>query len=168
MTKLKELAQLRRQVRRLIKPSGTKKSPARSCVDLQLNKPHISDGKWVGLLILGGCDSVKHSGYYWIDPNGGCPKDAIKVFCNFSAPAVQTCVMPSTDQVVTVPTVTMATRIIHIRITQVNTRYWHKASADNWFSNLDGGFQLKYTTTEDQLKFIRTGAHTAHQTFTYT
>ena len=48
MTKLKELAQLRRQVRRLTKPSGSKKSPARSCVDLQLNKPHVSDGRWPG------------------------------------------------------------------------------------------------------------------------
>ena len=51
---------------------------------------------------------------------------------------------------------------------QVNTRYWHKTFSDNWFSNLDGGFQLKYTTTEDQLNFIRIGAQTAHQTFTYT
>jgi len=51
---------------------------------------------------------------------------------------------------------------------QVNTRYWHKTAANSWFSNLDGGFQLKYTTTEDQLKFIRTGARTAQQTFTYT
>ena len=47
-TKLKELAQLRRQVRRLTKPSGTRKSPARSCLDLQLNKPHIADGKGWG------------------------------------------------------------------------------------------------------------------------
>lgn len=55
MTELKELAQLRRQVRRLTKPSGTKRSPARSCLDLQLNKPTITDGKgwgysWVGVI----------------------------------------------------------------------------------------------------------------------
>lgn len=64
-------------------------------------------------------------------------------------------------------TITMVTCESSLHV-QVNTRYWHKTSGDNWFSNLDGGFQLKYTTTENQLKFIRIGAHTAHQTFTYT
>ena len=56
---------------------------------------------------MGGCDSVNHTGYYWVDPNGGCPDDAIKVFCNFSSSTVQTCVLPSTDEVC--PTVTMVT-----------------------------------------------------------
>ena len=105
---------------------------------------------------------VKHSGYYWIDPNGGCVDDAIKVFCNFTGPTVQTCVTPSTGQVYFV---TMTTSINPCL--QVDTRYWHRTSSDNWFSNIDGGFQLKYSTTENQLKFIRVGAHTAHQTFTY-
>lgn len=33
------------------------------------------------------------AGDYWIDPNQGCHKDGIKVFCNFTADG-ETCLFP--------------------------------------------------------------------------
>ncbi|OXB81439.1 UNVERIFIED_CONTAM: hypothetical protein H355_004345 [Colinus virginianus] len=56
-------------------PLGTRDNPARICRDLLSCERKVSDGK------------------YWIDPNIGCPSDAIEVFCNFTAGG-QTCLMP--------------------------------------------------------------------------
>lgn len=56
-------------------PLGTRDNPARICKDLLTCEHKVSDGK------------------YWIDPNLGCPSDAIEVFCNFSAGG-QTCLSP--------------------------------------------------------------------------
>ena len=42
---------------------------------------------------------VSNTGYFWIDPNLGCPADAIRVYCNFTAGG-ETCVPPSRDTVV--------------------------------------------------------------------
>lgn len=36
------------------------------------------------------------SGFYWIDPNQGCPDDAIRVFCNFTAEG-ETCIYPDEE-----------------------------------------------------------------------
>ncbi|XP_018417369.1 PREDICTED: collagen alpha-1(XXIV) chain [Nanorana parkeri] len=58
-------------------PPGTRDNPARICRDLLNCKRKVSDGK------------------YWIDPNLGCPSDAIEVFCNFTAGG-QTCLSPVT------------------------------------------------------------------------
>lgn len=33
-------------------------------------------------------------GPYWIDPNGGCVKDAIEVWCDFTNHSCQTCIEP--------------------------------------------------------------------------
>ncbi len=35
-------------------------------------------------------------GFFWIDPNQGCPDDAIRVYCNFEAEG-ETCVYPDED-----------------------------------------------------------------------
>ncbi|CAH2310409.1 collagen alpha-1(XXIV) chain [Pelobates cultripes] len=58
-------------------PPGTRDNPARICRDL-LN-----------------CDRKVSDGIYWVDPNLGCPSDAIEVFCNFTAGG-QTCLSPIT------------------------------------------------------------------------
>ena len=42
---------------------------------------------------------MSNTGYFWIDPNLGCPADAIRVYCNFTAGG-ETCVPPSRDTVV--------------------------------------------------------------------
>lgn len=34
----------------------------------------------------------------WVDPNGGCPADAIEVYCNIETQ--QTCVYPSSSKIV--------------------------------------------------------------------
>ncbi|XP_013913800.1 PREDICTED: collagen alpha-1(XXIV) chain [Thamnophis sirtalis] len=56
-------------------PLGTRDNPARICRDLLNCERKVSNGK------------------YWIDPNIGCPSDAIEVFCNFTAGG-QTCLSP--------------------------------------------------------------------------
>ena len=65
-------------------PTGTdRKNPARSCLDLHLSA--LKTGE------------VLDSTWYWVDPNAGCEKDAIQVFCNFDT--LETCVQPSNGRV---------------------------------------------------------------------
>lgn len=60
------------------------------------------------------------TGYYWIDPNGGCIDDAIEVYCNFSNHRVQTCISA-----------------VH---SEAEMKAWTGSSA--WFSTLNGGFKV--------------------------
>ena len=41
---------------------------------------------------------VSDAGHFWIDPNLGCPADAIEVYCNFTAGG-ESCVSPVRDKV---------------------------------------------------------------------
>ncbi|XP_016431086.1 collagen alpha-2(XI) chain-like [Sinocyclocheilus rhinocerous] len=59
---------------------GTKDNPATTCRELSLIQPHLRDG------------------LYYIDPNHGCPIDALRVFCNFTAGGL-TCVSPVQSKV---------------------------------------------------------------------
>merc|ERR1719343_1976593 len=61
---------------------GTADNPARSCRDLWLCHPDYQDGT------------------YYIDPNGGCAKDAIEVYCNMKEKG-STCVNPSQNSALT-------------------------------------------------------------------
>jgi hypothetical protein len=113
-------------------PLGSKESPARSCLDLLLDDPEISDGmhstKWLpkafstfGIL----------AGLYWIDPNGGCRSDAVAVHCNYTGEAVKTCLLPEQDT--------------------ADGRHWTEESI--WFSDLSGGFKVgvtNYSSSEGQ------------------
>uniref|UniRef100_A0A8C7Q7R6 Collagen, type XI, alpha 2 n=1 Tax=Oncorhynchus mykiss TaxID=8022 RepID=A0A8C7Q7R6_ONCMY len=70
------LNSLRQEIETMRFPLGTKDSPARTCQDLKLSQPELKDGE------------------YWIDPNQGCSRDSLKVFCNFTAGG-ETCLYPS-------------------------------------------------------------------------
>lgn len=81
------MRQLNDQIEALRSPTGlSKKSPARTCLDLYLAA--AAEGRTVD------------NGMYWIDPNGGCEADAIEVKCDFTTfSKVETCVYPSDGQI---------------------------------------------------------------------
>ncbi|CAB1342229.1 unnamed protein product [Coregonus sp. 'balchen'] len=91
---------------------------------------------------------------YWIDPNQGCHRDAIKVFCNFTAEG-ETCLYPDK------------------RIETVKLAAWNKEKPGNWFSQYRKGKQLQYSDSDGnpvhvvQLTFLKLLSATARQTFTY-
>ncbi len=60
----------------LISPLGTKENPATCCQDIYSCN----------------AESFK-AGYYWIDPNEGSPKDAIRVYCK----GAETCLTPTNE-----------------------------------------------------------------------
>lgn len=70
----KAYAQLKSSIDKIAKPTGEKKSPAKTCNELYLARPELK------------------SGDYWIDPNDGDKRDAILVHCDMFKKA--TCVMP--------------------------------------------------------------------------
>merc|ERR1712241_957416 len=70
-----DIYNMRIELEKIKKPTGTRNNPARTCQDLHFGHPQIKDG------------------YYWIDPNLGMVDDAVKVYCNMSAGG-ETCVNP--------------------------------------------------------------------------
>jgi hypothetical protein len=100
---LSKVIDIHKRLQHLKSPKGTRDSPARSCLDLKLENPDMNDG------------------YYWIDPNGGCINDAVKVFCNFSSGEIKTCIHPVNDH------------------SQMQS-WWSGESI--WFSSFNKGFQV--------------------------
>ena len=66
------------------KPDGTKDNPAMSCKDLKACYPDLDDGTPSSDDISNRRFLSLSLGYYWIDPNEGCPFDAVHVYCDFS------------------------------------------------------------------------------------
>ena len=78
-----------------MKPDGTRRFPAPSCCYLKENYPNVESGMSSCLGLGGGTLLLfMPSGPYWIDPNGGCEKDAVEVWCDFTNASCQSCVDP--------------------------------------------------------------------------
>lgn len=109
---------------------GTKDNPATTCRELSLIQPHLRDG------------------LYYIDPNHGCPFDALRVFCNFTAGGL-TCVSPVQSKI---------------------SGMWLSADrSKKWFSELDRGFKFEYRDLNVvQLRFLRLHSNSATQSISLT
>ncbi|XP_075758622.1 collagen alpha-3(V) chain-like [Pelodiscus sinensis] len=131
------LSSLRTEIEQLRRPLGTPESPAHICKELHLCHPHFPDGE------------------YWIDPNQGCARDAIKVFCNFTAGG-ETCLFP--DE----------------KFKSVRLAAWSKETPGSWYSTFRRGRKFSYVDTAGtplgvtQLTFLRLLSAGARQTFTLT
>lgn len=130
------LTSMKTEVELMRKPLGTFESPARTCKELMMIQHGYRDGD------------------YWIDPNQGCHRDSIKVFCNFTAEG-ETCLYPDK------------------RIETVKLAAWNKEKPGSWFSQYRKGKQLQYSDSDGnpvhvvQLTFLKLLSATARQTFTY-
>uniref|UniRef100_A0A3B4CG06 Fibrillar collagen NC1 domain-containing protein n=1 Tax=Pygocentrus nattereri TaxID=42514 RepID=A0A3B4CG06_PYGNA len=131
------LNSMKMEVELMRKPLGTFESPARTCKELMMSQPEYKDGE------------------YWIDPNQGCHKDSIKVFCNFTAEG-ETCLHPDK------------------RIETVKLAAWNKEKPGDWYSHYRRGKQFSYIDADGlpvpvvQLTFLKLLSATGRQTFTYT
>ncbi|TRY83741.1 hypothetical protein DNTS_003956, partial [Danionella cerebrum] len=129
------LNSMKTEVELMRKPLGTFESPARTCKELMLCHPDYKDGD------------------YWIDPNQGCHRDSIRVFCNFSAEG-ETCLNPDK------------------RFETVKLAAWNKEKPQSWYSQYRKGKQFSYIDTEGsmvpvvQLTFLKLLSATARQIFT--
>ncbi|XP_035665505.1 collagen alpha-1(V) chain-like [Branchiostoma floridae] len=125
------LNSLKIEIEQMKAPLGTRDNPARTCKDLYM------------------CHKTFPDGMYWIDPNQGCSKDAIQVFCNLTAGG-ETCVEP--DEM----------RKSHRMAT------WKDENPKDWFSDYIRGFPISYTRVGVvQLTFLRLLHAKATQNFTY-
>uniref|UniRef100_A0A4W5KTR8 Fibrillar collagen NC1 domain-containing protein n=1 Tax=Hucho hucho TaxID=62062 RepID=A0A4W5KTR8_9TELE len=125
------LNSLRQEIETMRFPQGTKESPARTCQDLKLSRPELKDGE------------------YWIDPNQGCSRDSLKVFCNFTAGG-ETCLYPSKS-----------------------LSSWTTEKPGSWYSEFATGSKLSYVDSNGepigvvQLGFLRLLSVQARQNLTY-
>lgn len=123
------LESLKQDLTLLKEPMGTNDNPARSCKDLWLAHPDFPNGE------------------YFIDPNGGCAKDAIQVYCDLEKEGV-TCIKPKTSK--------------------FKMNKFKKSQVGDWFSEDTKGYKFDYSVSEPQFKFLRLLSATGKQRFTYT
>uniref|UniRef100_T1PCG7 Fibrillar collagen domain protein n=1 Tax=Musca domestica TaxID=7370 RepID=T1PCG7_MUSDO len=122
---------IRQEMDKIRKPTGTQDNPGRTCKDLHFAHPHFEND------------------WYWIDPNGGMPDDAIHVFCNMTNNG-ETCLYPDvhTAEMPLVP--------------------WKYAGDKQWFSKIQGGSKISYDGVGTvQLTFLKMSYSEALQNFTY-
>ncbi|XP_034035580.1 collagen alpha-1(V) chain-like [Thalassophryne amazonica] len=113
-------------------PQGVKDNPATSCHELGLINPHLNNG------------------YYYMDPNQGCPFDALKAFCNFTAGGT-TCIDPVLSQVI---------------LRRETEKREHNKSVQ-WFSEQRNGNKFEYTGLDAvQLRFLWLHSHMSFQHIT--
>jgi len=122
------LESLKQELQMMKEPMGTAENPARSCRDLHLCHQEYMDGQ------------------YFIDPNGGCAKDAIEVTCDMQNQGV-TCIKPLQNS--------------------ARQNRWGKEKPGSWFSEYNHGFQIDYNITDPQFKFLRLLSSRATQEFVY-
>merc|ERR1712130_1042399 len=99
------LESLKQELQMMKEPMGTPENPARSCRDLWLCHPEYTDGP------------------YFIDPNGGCAKDAVEVQCKMRDKGV-TCLKPLQGS--------------------AKQNRWSKETPGAWFSEYNRGFKINY------------------------
>uniref|UniRef100_A0AAY4DSK7 Fibrillar collagen NC1 domain-containing protein n=1 Tax=Denticeps clupeoides TaxID=299321 RepID=A0AAY4DSK7_9TELE len=133
---LASLNSMKTEVELMRKPLGTFESPARTCKELMMCHPDYKDGD------------------YWIDPNQGCHRDSIRVYCNFTAQG-ETCLFPDK------------------KIESVKMAAWNREKPGSWFSQYKKGRKFSYIDADGspvpvvQLTFLKLLSATAKQTFTY-
>ncbi|XP_077573582.1 collagen alpha-3(V) chain [Stigmatopora nigra] len=111
-------------------PQGTKDDPGTSCYELSLIHPNFNDG------------------YFYMDPNQGCPYDAFRVFCNFTAGG-STCIKPQKSQ---------------INFKWDLTKNQTRPSSIQWFSQQYGGDKFDYLGVDVvQMRFLRLHSLTCSQ-----
>ncbi|MEE6505942.1 hypothetical protein FKM82_007404 [Ascaphus truei] len=130
------LGSLKVEVEQMRWPVGSKESPARTCKELQM------------------CHSDFKDGDYWIDPNQGCNRDALKVFCNFTAGG-ETCLFPDK------------------KFDSVKIAAWGKETPGEWYSTFKRGKKFQYMDADGnpvhvvQMTFLKLLSAWGRQNFTY-
>lgn len=134
------LKSLRGNLQNLRSPDGSRMNPAKTCQDIRQCYPH------------------KLTGEYWIDPNQGSAKDAIKVYCNMETG--ETCI---SAQSASVPRKVWWTK----STPTTNKPVWFGATINN-------GAKFTYGNPEDQpnvvavqMKLLQLLSKESHQNITY-
>jgi collagen type V/XI/XXIV/XXVII alpha len=122
------LESMKQDLTMLREPMGTNDNPARSCKDLWLAHPEFPNGQ------------------YFIDPNGGCARDAIQVHCDLEHEGI-TCITPKSKK--------------------FKPSKFKKSKVGDWFSEDSKGYKFQYGVSDPQLKFLRLLSATAEQKFIY-
>lgn len=133
---LASLTSLNFELEQLRRPPGTDQRPGLVCSELHRNHPYLPDGE------------------YWIDPNQGCARDALRVFCNFTAGG-ETCLYPDK------------------KFETVKLASWSREKPGTWYSTFRRGKKFSYVDADGspvnvvQLTFLKLLSATARQSFTY-